>query len=361
MNARLRLIILLNFMVMLCACNSLQVFRYEILRPGIAAIPDSLNRLLIVDNSAVQPSNVGHVVKIQGKASADTAFETSGLSELVIRSLTGSLQKEAFFSKIACIFRRDWDSEKTEDDAFVKSGKISVDQLRQLSQDADQDVLVTLDRMLMSTRTSCHADGSACTAARDVELNAVLRIYNLRADTLMDQFQFNDSLYWINQEMHNPSYENLLKTMKGLPDVQKVLPEIASIVADRVSKKIGPHWEQRETEFFSSGSYKMTIASDLVRAGKLDQAAVLWRQVYPKAIFRTKYRAAMNMVFYEFVAGHPDKAAEWLVLTEKSMNQCPVGASYFDIDMLQRWKILVKERLNDFEKLKISPDSHSNG
>jgi len=104
----------------------------------------------------------------------------------------------------------------------------------------------------------------------------------------------------------------------------------------------------------------MTMAADLVRKDLIDDAAKLWESEFSKGFFRSKYRAAINMMFYEEVKGNPKQALLWEDKAEEAMLNCPIVGSDYDIALLAQWKKLLEDRLKEVQTLKIYFDGNLN-
>jgi hypothetical protein len=264
------------------------------------------------------------------------------------------LHKEGFYQQIHSIFREDMRPYKTGEDDFQRSARLSNAKINEISKDTSVHLLFSLDRLLTKTTTNTYFTGETYAATRDVWINTVWRIYDLDVDTVVAQFQYNDSLYWIKYSS-NPSL-----VTKLLPEMETVLPEIGDVVAEHLNKFMGPHWETEKREYFCSGGYRMKLAADLVRKDQLDGAAELWKVECEKGIFRSKYRAAINMMFFEEVKGNPVEALKWEEKAEMSIENCPIGGSDYDIALLAQWKNVLSDRIKDFQKLKIYFDGNLN-
>lgn len=301
----------------------------------------------MVDNTGVQPDSVGHVLKLNFKYASDTAFNTEPLSGLLISSLINYLLKEGFYKQATPVFRSDLTSGKTGEEDFVRSARLANAQILKISRDTSVHLLFSLDRLLTKTSTNVYYTGETFAATRDVWVNTVWRIYDMDMDTLVTQFQYNDSLYW------RKFSDNARMVAKMLPQMNDVLPEIGDVVAEHLNKFLGPHWESEKREYYSTGGFRMKMAADLVRKNQFDAAAELWTMEFQKGFFRSRYRAAINMMLFEEVKGNPNEALKWVEKAEKAIQECPIGGSDYDISLLAQWKIVLKERVKDFQKLKI--------
>jgi len=354
MNTFKNALLLLIMLLLASSCTNLQLFRMDVLMPGYIVVPSQKSNIVVVDNSAVQPERAGHKVKVSFKSVGDTAFTTEPLSGYLISSLNNYLLKEGFYKQITPMFRAEVLPGKNGEDDYLRSARLSNAQLIELSKDTSVHLLFSLDRLLTKTTTNTYYSGETYVATRDVWVNSVWRIYDLDADTLIAQFQYNDSLYW--QKFNSNPY----LVTKQLPKMVDVLPEIGDVVAEHLNKFMGPHWVTETREYFSTGSYRMKMAADLVRKERIGPAAELWAVEFEKGFMRTKYRAAINMMLYEEVMGNPVKALEWVGKAAEAMQNCPIEASDYDKDLLLRSQRKLKDRIEEFEKLKIYFDGTLN-
>jgi hypothetical protein len=345
---------ILILMLLSSSCNNMQVFRMDVLKPGFVVVPSQKSNIVIVDNSGVQPRGAGHEVKVGFKEVGDTAFNLEPLSGMLIGSLCNYLLKEGFYQRISPLYRSDLLPGKTQEDDYLRSGRLSIAKIREISQDTSVHMLFSMDRLLTKTSTNTYYTGETYTATRDVWVNSVWRVYDLDKDTLIAQFQYNDSLYW-QKYSQNPYI-----VTKSLPEMEIVLPEIGDVVAEHLNKFLGPHWETEKRQYFCTGGYRMKMAADLVRKDLIEDAAKLWEMEFAKGIFRSKYRAAINMMFYEEVKGNPKQALIWEDRAEEAVLNCPIGGSDYDIAMLAQWKKLLEDRIKEFQKLKIYFDGNLN-
>lgn len=354
MNTVKNVLLTLILILLSSSCSNMQVFRMDVLKPGYVLVPSRKSNIVLVDNTGIQPKDAGHSVKVGFKLVGDTAFNTEPLSGMLISSLNNYLLKEGFYQQISPLYRNDLLPGKTGEDDFQRSGRLSNSKIMEISRDTSVHLLFSMDRLLTKTTTNTYYNGETYAATRDVWVNSVWRIYDLDVDTLVAQFQYNDSLYW-QKFSQNPSM-----VTKMLPEMEVVLPEIGDVVAEHLNKFLGPHWETEKREYFCTGSYRMTMAADLVRKDMIDNAAELWKAEYKRGFFRSKYRAAINMMFYEEVKGNPKEALAWEIKAEEAILNCPVGGSDYDIAMLASWKKTLQDRSKDFEKLKIYFDGNLN-
>jgi hypothetical protein len=338
----------------LSSCNGLLVFNMDVLKPGYVVAPADKNSLLLVDNTGVQDSSYGHEVRRNDDFVKDTAFNTEPLSGYFLGSVADYLLQGDFYKKVQIVSREDLKPGKTEKMDFVHAAPLKSSQLRALSKNMDADLLFSLDRLFAHTVTEVHSVDNLFCGVRQVHVNTVWRVFDLKTDTVMFQFQYSDSLFW---QKYGYSPESVLK---ALPKFDSTLREIGDVVAEHVSKCLGPHWESVQRKYYCVGGYRMMLAADQVRAQNMRGAADLWQKEYKKGFGRSVYRAAMNMMLYEEFAGHPKEALMWGDKAKESIESCPFGATSYDTAFLTEWTETLQERVIDYQKLKIYFDDHLN-
>lgn len=323
-----KLIISVCLTVTLSSCNSVLVYHMDLLRPGAFVASSDKSSILFVDHSVVQPSQFGHTFPDFLKSAKDTAYRTEKLSEYVLNALSDYLGQEGAYQQIKVCKREDYDFNKKEE-YFLRSGALTLSQVKYLGDSCHADLLVSMDRLVVQSNTKTQPFEYAYRGTRDVTVNTVWRIYDVAADSLITQFQHNDSLYW---EMFSSGPRS---SMEVLPPFEETLPEIGDYVGEHVYKFFGPYWETQERSYFCTGSYRMKQAVDCVRQEDWEGAASLWRKEFEKGFGKSVYRAAMNMMLYYEFSGNPKEALLWADKAEKVM------AKFSDEAVLQdKWILL---------------------
>lgn len=272
----------------------------EELKAGAFIIPRSMTSLVVVDNAVPQPNNVGHGYAINKIFFCDTAFNTQSLSGLIINRLSESLLDASHLDHIDAFSNRTNLLPFVKDYGFNYPMKLSPESRRAYSDSTSAQLLLSLDFLqVMSVTQLKTMNYSMSDATRDLTLNSIWRLYDLKADTLMHTFACADSMFWEN------SYVVTYNAAMRLPRVDTVLNEIATVFAAKVAQKILPKWVTVERFFYANGSSRMHQATEWLLIDSLDKAAKLWEEEYNHAIFRSKYRSAMNMILYYEAKGMP--------------------------------------------------------
>ena len=330
------------------SCNRVLTFHMDVLRAGAFITPSDKSSILFVDNSGRQPEWFGHKLQLNYKYSRDTVFNTDSLSDFVLRSVSKQVLNKGFFSTVKICGRQDNKFRCNMNDKFLDATLLTPMQVTSLSDSAHVDILVSLDRMVIQSKTNIKPFNYLFMATRDVSLNTVWRIFDVKADTLLTQFQYNDSLYW---EKYSTKSFDAVKN--ELPKLEERLPEIAEVLGERISPILSPHWESVSRPYFSSGSYRMLHAVDCIRQDDWEGAAILWKDEFDKGFGKSVYHAAMNMILYAEYLQNPNEALVWCEKAEKAMKDRSSRVTVYDRWLLESWKQILKVRSAEFEMLKI--------
>jgi hypothetical protein len=345
----MRKIIFLMFMAFtLASCNSVLIYQMDILRPGYFMVPSDTSSIILVDNSGIQPANVGHTYCIDSIYFKDTTFNTEPLSGILLESLLKNMSNKGFFQKEKLCKRDENKFKKKTYADFLESKMLKPQQIAELSDSGNIDVLVSLDRLILQSRTNVQTGDYLSRATRDVTINSIWRVFNVKADSLLSQFQYNDSLFW-----ENYSYEDTISAEKKLPAMEETLPEIGTLLGEKLSLIMSPHWETVSRPYFSTGSFRMKFAVDCIRQNDWEGAAAWWKEEYVKGFGKSVYRAAMNMMLYAEFLHDPIEALGWCDRAIKAMSDCPFKVPAYDQWLLQDWKKVLLIRSADYEKFRV--------
>lgn len=345
---KLQMLLVIVFVTMtFMSCNTVLLYRMEVLRPGYVVVPSDKSKVILVDRSMPQNPSYGHAVLDNFVYKKDTAFITDSLSGFLINSVANDLQQEGFFKNIRIHDNQKNSYKSSANESFQHSYPLTTEQIKEIGTSNKVDLIISLDDLTVQSKTNVQPCDFLFRATRDVSINTVWRVYDASSDTLISQFQHRDSLYW---QAFQPLPE---KALESLPVFEGSLPEIGDVAAENISRILGPYWEQETRYYFCAGSYRMKYAADCIRSEDWKGASALWLQEYDKGFGRSVYRAAMNMMLYYEIQGDIDQALVWSKKTEQAMIHPLFGVSSFDLSLFQNWKEAIQARSLEYEKLKV--------
>lgn len=327
------------------SCKERLFFNFEQLRSGKLIAPLAGKNILIIDNSANQPEDKGHIFAINNQLVGDTLFDTNALSSYVVHSVSNYLSATVPFNSIESTTNRLL-APKLKDEDYLYAAPLPNKVLRSLSVDPKNQVLLSLDLLHIMTVTHSHFSKSILSyATRDVLLQSIWRVYDLENDSLLMDYECLDSLFWKSEGKLDRPADSLL------PPMDDVLEEIGDVLAKKVIDQVLPSWESVKREYFCGGSFRMREASDWLQLDSIKKAADLWEIEYSKSIFRSKYRSAMNMMLYFEVIGKPEESLIWAENAERAMKNSPFGSTYYDEGLLTSWKMILQNRVKEIKRL----------
>ncbi|MDD4922538.1 MAG: DUF6340 family protein [Bacteroidales bacterium] len=346
MRKLVKLLVSVFVTVIFSSCNSFMVYHMDVLRPGVFVTSSDKKSVLLVDNTGIQPPDFGHAVFEYSRYIQNASFDTEKTSGYLLESVSENLLKENVYQQISISKRQDHDFKKNIDGAYLRSNSLTPALIKKLGDSGDFDLLISLDRLVLHSKTDVRPYEYMHRATRDIFVNSVWRVYDLGADTLLAQFQYNDSLFW---ENFAPGAKSAAKL---LPPMENTLQEIGEYVGEHVSPCFGPFWQSVDRQYFCTGSYRMTYAADLVRQNDWECAAVLWQEEFDKGFGRSVYRAAMNMMLYFDFSGNPKESLVWGKKAESVMEKFFSRPTPEDQLFYLNYSRLLQKRLVEVDQLK---------
>jgi len=341
--------ILLVFVALaLTSCNTIMVFHMDVLRPAFHMPPTDNKSFLLVDNSGLQPANFAHSYLEKGVFLRDTTFDTDTLSTLLLESISKKVSEQHFYDQVAVSKREEIPFRKVGSKDFTEVSLLNTSQIHELSDSLKVDFLVSLDQIILQSKTNISSNAYLSAATRDVKVYTAWSAYDVKADSLLYQFQYKDSIYWENFAA-NPQTASL-----DLPKMESALPEIADVLAEKLAMIVSPYWENVNRAYYSTGSVRMKYAVDCMRNDDWEGAATLWRDEFDHGFGRSVYRAALNLMLYEEYKHTPDDALGWVDRVDKAMKNCIIGATEIDLWYFGKLKEFLTVRSVEYAKLKIS-------
>jgi len=318
----------------------------DVLRPAYSIVPTDNKSLLLIDNSGLQPTDFAHSYTEEGVYKSDTSFNTDTLSTLILESVSEIVSDQHFYDQVDVCDRKNNPFRKDRNRDYYEATMLTPSQIHELSDSGKVNVLVSLDQVIIQTKTNMSTNDYIYAATRDVKVYTAWSAFDVKADTLLSQFQYLDSLYWVNYDVKAHS------AISRLPGMESTLPEIGDVLAEKLAMIVSPYWETVNRVYYTSGSVRMKYAVDCLRNDDWEGAATLWREEFENGFGRSTYRAALNMMLYEEFVHTPDEALAWVAKVEKAMNECILGATDYDNWYFGRLKEFLQVRSIEYTKLK---------
>ena len=99
-NIKLFLYLLIGAFLM-TNCSGIKTLTIQTQEPAQVKLPTNVGKLLIVDNTATQPHDIGHIKKRLGRSQGEkVSVRTDSLSLIYSEALTQFLKEEGFFEMV---------------------------------------------------------------------------------------------------------------------------------------------------------------------------------------------------------------------------------------------------------------------
>lgn len=345
---------IMSALLLLSACRTMDVYDMELLRPSYINHTVGADGVLLIDNAGKQPDFMGHTLIVPNQLGGDSVssvtVKSAASKPLLLDFLRDRMVTEGFYPLVDVAPDHWLPGNKTGYLDFVQSDPLSDHQLNTLMDSSAHRLWISLDgwQLKSVTKVSSPIQGPYSTtfeATRDVYITVVWRLYDVWADSLLVAFKQNDTLYWLRRRA---TFEQVVNAM---PTVDSTLTEIADYVVGRVLNVLTPYWESVSRWYYITGGFRMKLAHDAVRLDNWDKAAVYWEEESQKGVGRSAYRAAMNMMLYYERLGEPEAALEWSEKATTIMQQPFSKGSSQDKNLLGKWKVTLKRRVDELKRL----------
>ena len=337
-------IILIAFITVLStSCNNLLFTSLDVLRPAKVAFAIDANNLLIVNNTAVQPSNYGHKTDLINNKVKNINLDTDSLSIYCLGALAEDLESKDFFSTVQLI-----PNSINKKSNFFKPVELNNDSLKYLYSSNNANVILSLDYFKVNDNLSevFLNESSTFLATLELRIETSWSIHYLNK-TKISTIQFKDTLFWDSE-----SYERK-KAMSELPKRTDAIIDGALNVGHICVNRFVPYWEKVDRYFFNPNNKLMKQGMDSVYVKNWKSAISLWE----KALIKTsnigiKAQAANNIAIGYEITGDMDKALEYASQSYYFFGQ----SSFIDYESFIRLSNYMKElsqRKKEIEILKI--------
>lgn len=303
---KLKFIILTFGTVFLTSCTELLYTSLDVLRPAKVTFTPTANNLLVVNNTTVQPSNLGHRTELLSQKTKNISIDTDSVPLFCLEALNEELENNGFFSSVKLMSN----SVNTSTN-FAIINPLNKDTVKKLCFENNADVVLSLDKIKVNDDISEYYinETSSFLGVFEVRYESSWSIHYPNSSETTS-VQFKDTIYW-----ENESYirKNVLE---GLPKRIDGIIDGALNVGKKSTSRFLPYWEKVDRYFFNSSNKYMTQGMNFVKYKEWEKAIESWE----KALTNSKNvwiqaQAANNIAIAYEVSGDIDKAIEYATLS----------------------------------------------
>ena len=279
--------------LVLTSCATPRMFTtLDLLRPAVVTFEPGVKNVVIVNNSVVQPYNVGHFnLRVAGgdKKSETLKFDSAAL--FCNASLREQLESKEFFNQV-----RMAQTNQNKTDNFYKIAPLDKETIKFLCDLYQADAIISLDHIQTSDIIGDYYENYTLLSALDVKVISSWSI-NYPDNTASSHKQFTDEFSW--EETSS----------KNLPERYDALIDACILTGSNVAERLIPRWEKQDRYFFTPNKPLMQQAMDSVEVRNWKSAISLWKQASDQTkSYKTKFHAANNMAIAYEILGDIDNA-----------------------------------------------------
>jgi hypothetical protein len=273
----------------------------ETYNPATVTFPPDVRRILIVDNTALQPQVPFTLSLIKAP---DTMKIASGhVATVFCRTLGETIVESPYFEDVLLYDGRF----RTDSLDWRTDAALTPEEVRQLCDEQDVDAVVSMDRLLFGLNESIRkTDDYGFTSGLflDVKISGILRTYLPERRQPLHVIYLSDTVY-------SCIVPDILEPFTP-EDIHYALTAAFEELAGKYHTHFVPHWNGDVRWYYVSSAARCKEAAAFMAAGKWDNAASIWELLYDAASsLETRARMASNMALCCEMTGNFTKAEEW--------------------------------------------------
>ncbi|MEI8086530.1 MAG: DUF6340 family protein [Paludibacter sp.] len=339
----LKIIFIAFVTVFLSSCTNLLYTSLDVLRPAKVAFAPEAKNLLIVNNTVVQPPEIGHVTQLLNENPRNILLQSDSLSIFCLGALTEELNGKNFFSSVLLI-----PESKNNSRNFNQISTLNADSVHDLCFAQKADAILSLDKIKVNDDLSEYylTETGTFLATLEVKYETSWSIYYPNKPEIATM-QFKDTVYWESESYFRK------KGMSELPNRGDALVDGALNVGQKSVNRFVPYWEKADRFFFNPHNKLMKKGMDSVYVKNWKSAIEYWESALKKTKSTwIKAQATNNIAIAYEILGDIDKALDYATQSYYSLGTL----SFVDYDSFFRVAEYINEltqRKKDIAKLKI--------
>jgi len=292
---RLNYTLFFSLVLLLTSCQTAMLFTtVDVLRPAQVEFAPEVENLLIVNNTKVQPEDIGHTIRFFSGQAQDVSAQADSVSLFALSVLTEEIDNINFFAWTDLLLY----SVNTNTD-FNTINPLSRATVVDLCRTFDADAILSLDHIVARSEIQEYFSADwGFTAFLDVRYESWWSIhYPNRPEVIALHFQ--DSLFW-----DSGLHRNRAQALEMLPRRHDALIDGALFVGQNSLRRFLPFWERSDRFFYNPNNRLMKQAMDSVVVQNWEAALEIWGQVFESTgSNRLRAEAANNMAIASEILG----------------------------------------------------------
>jgi hypothetical protein len=336
-------------LISLSSCLSVQRFTIEVQEPAQVTFPADIRNILIVDNSAKQPSAMGITRVYNGVQVEGFELKTDSIAWIAAFSAAKNIRASRFFDQV--LFYK---IPLREDSDWLATVPLDKTLRDDIFQTYNLDGIISIDRMLTQLEGSVRNNMPELPApfAHFVEAqsNATLAcsiyLYNsenpLTTVTLSDSLSFQETFF----------VQDNAFFLKEIPE--SLLNELAYRLGEKLARYMFPSWVQKERIVYTGYDSRMQEALSFMRNKKWNKAEAIWLNAYnSNSQPLSKGKQANNIAVANEMQDQLDLALRWALTAEELFSESRRSPDSNERTWINAYIADLRKRIQDNQLLNI--------
>lgn len=287
---------------LLTSCSSMNYMAIETYNPAEITFPETVGKVLVVNNALPQPDDVGCQLSLFGTKQDTCHLKTDSALFDVCRGLGKAMADVSFFNDVLL-----YHDAVRKDDVYHDDKKLTPEEVAALCEETGTDAVISLDRILFETDKSVVAFAEGYVAGDiSVKMAGVIRSYLPDRDNPLATVYMVDSLFFSESAYNQTILDQIL------PSMENAVRASGEYIGMRASPNFVPHWSTETRWFYSGMGARWKEATAFARLEKWDNATGHWEYLYHNSGgWKAQAKAASNIALGYEMKSDLKEAYEW--------------------------------------------------
>ena len=326
------------------SCSTLRVIDIESYKPSTITFPPEIKKVMVVNNSAQQPDNVGHRYISYAKSDSAISVSSDSTAFLFCMSLGSAMAESPVFDDV-----RICNDTLRTDSLFFKIIPFTPSEINYLCAEYGVDALISLDKLFFSTilyKNTKFNYMPLVDNSINVQVAGEIRVqWPGQKDVYIIPFRDSLSFYF------DAFYE--LSGVLSLEGVKYCMHYVSEMTGQKMKEHLVPFWDDESRWYYKSITSEWKRGTAFASVEKWDEALKIWESLLIKSKkWKQKARLASNIALCYEMKGGFDKAIEYAEMSYGLFKEHDVeNSSYTNIQ--SAFVDTLKKRKEDEEMLSI--------
>lgn len=329
-------------LLFLSSCTSMKTLVVDVEKPPVVILPPDIKNITIVNNSVIQPENVGHKNQIFGREiPADIAVATDSVDIILMQTLADQFQNSERFNSVFL-----YEYPTRTDFNYNEEKLLSKEKVAEIAKETNADAILAINKVYFETTSNtipAYDYDIDSYHTLDLTLNLRMMYYSPQGNAISSPIEIQDSIYWIE------AIDKGKVISDPIPSRENAMKAGAELLGKIVDSKMDIEKESVARIYYGD----VNEATKLAENNEWNKAKDVWISSFNKeSKIKKKARIANNVALSCELTDNIYDAIKWidiaLDLFQKEQ-ETTVDKQYLQTAQLYKQELL--QRKNDFRAL----------